>query len=74
MDKTLELSAGRLGVRIPGRGKCLLKTIAIDARVKYPLYLTYIGRSGVPILGHGQRTTTVDAKVYRQLGNAIKNA
>ena len=39
MDKTLGLSAGRSGVRIPGRGKCSLRTIAVDARVNYPLYL-----------------------------------
>ena len=42
MDKTLVLSTGRSGVRIPGRGKCSLRTIAVDARVKYLLYLMYI--------------------------------
>ena len=39
MDKTLGLSAERSGVRIPGQGKCSLRTIAVDARVKYPLYI-----------------------------------
>ena len=38
-DKTLGLSAGRSGVRILSRGKCSLKTIAVDASVSYPLYL-----------------------------------
>ena len=40
MDETLELSAGRSGVWIPGRGKCSQRTVAVDARVKYPLYLS----------------------------------
>ena len=41
MDKTMRLRAGRSGVQIPGRGKCSLTTIiAVDARVKYPLYLS----------------------------------
>ena len=31
MDKTLGLSSGRSGVRIPGRGKCSLSTTAVDA-------------------------------------------
>ena len=39
MDKTFELRAGISGVRITGRGKCSLSTTAVDARVKYPLYL-----------------------------------
>ena len=39
MDKTLELSAERSGVRIPGRCKCSRRTIAVDAKVNYPLYL-----------------------------------
>ena len=38
MDKALGLSAGRSGVRIPGRGKCSLRNIAVDTRVKYPLF------------------------------------
>ena len=38
-DKALGLSAGRSGVRILSRGKCSLKTIAVDASVSYPLYL-----------------------------------
>ena len=38
MDKTLELSVGRSGVRIPGRGKSSLRTTAVDARVKYPIF------------------------------------
>ena len=43
IDKTLGLSAGRSGVRIPGRGKCSLRTISVEARVNYPLYLyTYV--------------------------------
>ena len=32
IDKTLEIGAGRSGVRIPGRGKCSLITIPVDAR------------------------------------------
>ena len=47
MDKTLGLSAGRSRVRIPGRGKCSLRTIEVDARVKYPLYLFTAGPSGI---------------------------
>ena len=35
VDKTLGLSAGRSGVRIPSRGKCSLRTTAVDARVNY---------------------------------------
>ena len=35
----MELNAGRSGDRIPGRGKCWLRNTAVDARVKYPLYL-----------------------------------
>ena len=38
MIKPSRLNAGISGVRIPGRGKCSLKTTAVDARVKYPLY------------------------------------
>ena len=38
MDKSLGLSAGRSGVRILGRGKWSLRTTAVDARVKYPLF------------------------------------
>ena len=41
MNKTLGLSAGRSGVRIPGRGKCLLRTTAVNTRVKYPLYFAH---------------------------------
>ena len=40
MDETIILNAGRLEVRILGRGKYSLITIEIDARVKYPLYLS----------------------------------
>ena len=40
LDKTLGICTGRSGVRIPGRGKCSLRTIAVDARVNYPLYLS----------------------------------
>ena len=36
MDKT---QRWRSGIRIPGRGKCMPRTIAVDAGVKYPLYL-----------------------------------
>ena len=39
MDKSLGLSAGRSRVRIPGRGKCSVRTTAVDAMVNYPLYL-----------------------------------
>ena len=39
MDKSFGLNAGRSGVRIPGWSKCSLRTIAVDAKVKYPLYL-----------------------------------
>ena len=44
MDKTLCLSAGRLGVRISGRGKCSIRSIAlaVDARVKYLFLLINI--------------------------------
>ena len=42
MDKTLGLSAGRSGVRIPGRGKCSLRTTAIDARVNYSLFFCFL--------------------------------
>ena len=43
MDKTLGLlSTGRPGVRIPGRGKCSLITIAVDERENYPLHLLLI--------------------------------
>ena len=33
MDKTFGLSAGKSEVRIPGRGKYLLRTTAVDARI-----------------------------------------
>ena len=39
MDKTLGLGTGRSGVRILGRGKCSLRTIAVNARVNNLLYL-----------------------------------
>ena len=39
MDKTLELSAWRSRVQIPGWGKYSLTTTAVDARVNYQLYL-----------------------------------
>ena len=38
MVKTFGLGVGTSGVRIPGQGKCSLRTIAVDARVKYPLF------------------------------------
>ena len=37
IDKTFKLSVGISQVRIPGRGKCSPRTIAVDARVKQPL-------------------------------------
>ena len=37
MDKTSGLNDG---VRIPGRGRCSSRTTAVDARVKYQLYLS----------------------------------
>ena len=40
VDKTLGLSAGRSGVRIPGRRKGSLRTTTVDARVNCPLYLS----------------------------------
>ena len=46
MDKTFGLSAGIPGVRIPGGGKCSLKTIAVDARVNHQLYLLAMGDQG----------------------------
>ena len=39
MDKTFALNAVRSGVRIPGQIKCSLRTTAVNAMVKYPLYL-----------------------------------
>ena len=39
MDKTLGIRAVRSRFRIPGRGKSSLRTIAVDARVKYLLYI-----------------------------------
>ena len=42
MDTTLRLCAGRSGVRTPGWGKCSLRTTAVDARIKYPLYLFWL--------------------------------
>ena len=39
MKKTMELIAGRSGVKTPGRGKFSLRTIAVDARISYPLNL-----------------------------------
>ena len=40
MDNTFGLSAGRSRVQIPGRSKYSLRTIAVDAKVNYPiLYL-----------------------------------
>ena len=46
MDKTLGLDAGRSGVRILGRGKFSLRSLAVDARVKYPLlpFLNFINK------------------------------
>ena len=44
MDKILRPSAGRSGFRIPGQGKCSLITTAVDAGVKYLLYLQQRGR------------------------------
>ena len=41
MDKTFGLSGGRSVVRIPSRDKFSLKTIPVDARVKYSLSLYY---------------------------------
>ena len=41
MDKTLGLKAGRSGVRILGRGKCSVRTTAVDARVNYPFFTSY---------------------------------
>ena len=41
MDKTLELTAGRPGVRIPGRGKCSLRTICSWCEGKLPTLLFY---------------------------------
>ena len=38
MDKTFEINAGRSGVRIPGRSKCSLRTIAVDSRINYQHY------------------------------------
>ena len=37
MNDTLSLSAGRSGVRNPGRDKCTPRTIAVDVKVKDPL-------------------------------------
>ena len=45
MDNTLELSAGRSRVQILGRGKYSFRTIAVDARVKYPFYIYLMNRS-----------------------------
>ena len=39
LDKILGLSAERSGVRIPGRGKCSLRTTVVHTNVNYPLYL-----------------------------------
>ena len=44
MDKTFRLSAGRSGVRIPGRGKFLLRTKVIDAMINYPLFYFFRGQ------------------------------
>ena len=40
MDENFGLGDERseVRIRIPGRAKCLLRTIAVDARVNYPLY------------------------------------
>ena len=38
MDKTLDKTAGRSGVRIPGRGKGSQRTTAVDPRVNDPLF------------------------------------
>ena len=37
--KPLSLSAGRSRVQILDRGKCSLRTIAVDAKINYPSYL-----------------------------------
>ena len=42
VDKTFGLSAGRSWVRILGRGKCSLRTTAVDAGVNYRLYFIAI--------------------------------
>ena len=41
MDKSFKRFAGRLGVRIMGRSKYLLRTIAVDAMVNHQLYLFF---------------------------------
>ena len=42
MDKTLGLNGGKSGFQIRGRGKSSVRTLAVDARVKY--LLTFITR------------------------------
>ena len=42
LDKILGISAEKSGVRIPGRGKCSLRTKAVAARVNYPLFFVHI--------------------------------
>ena len=50
MDKNFGLSAGKSGVWIPGPGKCSLRTTAVDARVNYPLYFTFLVALGPYIM------------------------
>ena len=72
MDEILGFNAVRSGVRNPGRGRCSLRTTAVDAGVNYKLYLMNktlglsAGRSEVRIPGRPKfsfRTTAVDAGV-----------
>ena len=46
MEKTFRLGAGRSWVQIQCRGKCSLKNIADDARVKYLIFSKLILHCG----------------------------
>ena len=47
INKTFGINAGRSGVRILDWGKCSLRILVVDARVKYPLYLTNLFQLGI---------------------------
>ena len=67
IDKTIGLNAGRSGVRIPSRGKCSLRTIAVDARVNFPVYL-YFEKDASPLLSN----ILADVSIHEDSNDKLK--
>ena len=64
--KPWESALGDQEVRIPGRGKCSPRTVAVDARVKYTLFYVIMASRHLDFTDHAENAAGTGTPCWQQ--------